>query len=80
MFEVGKSYRITTGVGEHEGYSSFTVLGWEAPLLKVEGAGITTIFNTNAPSFVSAELHDPEAREAAQAAWLDSLSEDDKAL
>lgn len=80
MFEVGKTYRITTGIGENEGYSSYIVLAYEAPLLKVEGAGITTIFNAQSPSFVSAELDDPEAREAAHAKWLDSLSDDDKNL
>lgn len=80
MFEVGRTYRITTGIGEAEGYSSYTVVAYEAPLLKVEGAGITTILNTNSPSFVSAELDDPEAREAAHNAFLDSLSDDDKNL
>lgn len=80
MFEVGRTYRITTGVGEAEGYCSYTVVAYEAPLLKVEGAGIVTVFNTHAPSFVSAELDDPEAREASQKAFMDSFSNDDKNL
>lgn len=74
MFEVGRTYRITTGIGDNEGYCSYVVVAYEAPLLKVEGAGITTIFNTSSPSFVSAELDDPEAREAAHKAFEESLS------
>ncbi len=61
MFEVGKTYRITTGTGDAEGYSSYTVLDYDAPLLKVEGGAGISIFNTHSPSFVSAELHQNDA-------------------
>ena len=54
MFEVGKSYRITTGVGDAEGYSVYKVLEWESPLLKVKASDGEHIFNTSSPSFVSA--------------------------
>lgn len=67
MFEVGRSYRITTGIGDNEGYSVFTVLAYEAPLLKIDGSGMETILNTSSPTFVSAEkiLRDDEKRPGA---------------
>ncbi len=69
MFEIGRTYRITTGIGDAEGYSTYDVIGYEAPLLKVTGAGQETIFNTCSPSFVSAEkvLTDEEE----QTRWTD---------
>jgi hypothetical protein len=56
MFEVGKKYRITHGQGDDVGYSGFTVLEVDMPLIKAEGPpGMLTIFNTHAPSFHKAE-------------------------
>ena len=60
MFEVGREYTITT-IEAHEGeespgFSLYKVVDWSFPLLKVEGAGIQTIFNVTSPKFVKAEL------------------------
>ncbi|MBZ6382255.1 MAG: hypothetical protein MIK27_12220 [Sphingomonas sanguinis] len=55
MFEIGRDYKITTGLGDYEGSSVSTVVAFEAPLLKVVAHGMETIFNTASPSFVSAE-------------------------
>ncbi|AGH49581.1 hypothetical protein G432_09280 [Sphingomonas sp. MM-1] len=55
MFEVGEKYEIATGIGEEEGTTVYTVLAYEAPLLKChDGTGHEYIFNTGSPSFVSA--------------------------
>lgn len=55
MFEIGEKYEITTGSGEEEGHSVYTVLDWQFPLLKVlDGVGHEYVFNTSSPSFVSA--------------------------
>jgi hypothetical protein len=63
MFEIGRYYRITTGIGDDVGYGIFRVLEVDLPLIKVEGAGTMTIINTHAPSFHNAELEegDPDA-------------------
>jgi hypothetical protein len=61
MFEVGRYYRITTGVGEDVGHGIFRVLEVDLPLIKVQGdVGTETIINTHASSFHSAEIHDRE--------------------
>ncbi|RYF50510.1 MAG: hypothetical protein EOO38_05480 [Cytophagaceae bacterium] len=65
MFEVGRSYRITTSDHDGTGSSSGIVVAWEAPLLKVERLGSYEIINTTAPQFVSAEPDD-EAHRTAQ--------------
>ena len=80
MFEVGKSYRIITLEGDEQCYANYTLESVELPLIKVSQAGRTKVINTSSLSFISAELDDPEAREAAQAAWLDTLSDDDKEI
>jgi hypothetical protein len=80
MFEVGRSYRITTAVGDDFEYSTYQVVKVELPLISLSQPGRTVIFNTSSSFFVSAELDDPEARQAAQAKWLDSLSDHDKSL
>lgn len=74
MFEVGRSYRITTSDHEGTGSSSGTVVAWEAPLLKVERLGSYEIINTAAPQFVSAEPND-EAHRNALAAAAKSISD-----
>ena len=56
MFQIGRTYRITTGIGEEEGYSNVTVIAYEAPLLRVEAIGRETVFNTSAASFIKAEM------------------------
>ncbi|MDG2535572.1 hypothetical protein P6144_18065 [Sphingomonas sp. HITSZ_GF] len=55
MFEIGRRYRVTTGLGEQRGYSSFTVEAWEPPLLKLKTPWDETIINTSSPEFISAE-------------------------
>jgi hypothetical protein len=55
LFEVGRTYRITTGIGDEKGYSSFVVEAWEPPLLKLKTPWSETIVNTASPDFVSAE-------------------------
>jgi len=37
MFEVGKHYYITYGIGDDVGSSGFTILEVDMPLLKAEG-------------------------------------------
>lgn len=60
MFEIGEKYEITTGLGEEEGHSVYTVVEVELPLLKVlDGVGHEYIFNTHSPSFVSANRRQP---------------------
>ncbi len=56
MFQNGRTYRITTKIREEEGYSNFTVVACEAPLLRVEAIGRETVFNTSAASFIKAEM------------------------
>lgn len=56
MFEVGKRYRITTGIGDEIGYSTSKVLAWERPLLTIETPTGELILNTSAAHFVSAEI------------------------
>jgi hypothetical protein len=80
VFEVGKTYRVTTLEGDEQSYSSYVLEGVENTLIKLSQPGRSLVLNTASPAFVSAELDDPEARAAAEAEWLDSLSEDDKAL
>jgi len=71
MFEVGRSYRITTSDHDGTGSSSGTVVAWEAPLLKVERLGSYEIINTAAPQFVSAEPDDEAHRTAQEAVAKD---------
>ena len=60
MFEAGQKYTITTidvsSGEESQGFSLYEVIDWSFPLLKVQGAGIETIFNVTSPKFVKAEL------------------------
>lgn len=55
MFDVGDKYEITTGIGEEQGSTVYTVIEWSAPLLKViDGVPHEYIFNTSSPHFVMA--------------------------
>lgn len=56
MFEVGRRYEITTGIGDEIGSSTSKVLAWEHPLLKIETPTGEEILNTSAPYFVSAKI------------------------
>ena len=58
MFVVGKWYKLTTLDGPLEtiGYITVQVIEVKLPLIKVNEAGHEKIINTNAPTFVSAEL------------------------
>lgn len=58
MFEVGRHYRISTGVGEDTGHGFFRVLEIEGVLIKVEGQTTVAIINTHSPNFHSAELQE----------------------
>lgn len=58
MFEVGRYYQITTGVGDEIGYSTSKVLAWESPLLKIHTPTGEEILNTCAPHFVGAKISD----------------------
>ncbi|MBD8620113.1 hypothetical protein IFT67_14380 [Sphingomonas sp. CFBP 13728] len=69
MFDVGRRYKITTGVGENEGYSTFEVVAFEFPLLKVTARGQETVFNTSSPSFVQAQRE--MTAEEEEARWTD---------
>jgi hypothetical protein len=59
MFEVGKSYTITMWENGGTGYSSWTVLEVDGPLIKVVGydPNVPTVFNTTSQAFVKAELN-----------------------
>ena len=76
MFEVGKAYKITTGTGDDLGYSTYSVLAFQAPLLKVRGGATEVILSTASPMFVSAELYDPELSRGPQSKLMQSLSDD----
>lgn len=55
MFEVGARYRINWLEGGQDTSSSFTVVAWEAPLLKVrQGDDAETVFNTSSSAFLKA--------------------------
>lgn len=57
MFEVGRRYEIRTIEDGVEGFSVFTVLDVDLPLIKIrDGVGYETILNTHCPNFVSANL------------------------
>ena len=76
MFEVGRTYRITTSDHDGQGYYSAKILEVELPLVKVERPGSYEIINTSSPCFVSAMPDDHQARDAAQAAadeWIKSF-------
>jgi len=66
MFQIGRTYRITTGVGEEEGYSNSTVVVNEAPLLRVEASGRETVFNTSAASFIKAKMEPAQEKRDAR--------------
>lgn len=59
MFEIGQDYRINWMEGGEESYSTFTVVSWEAPLLKVSQGEQETIFNTSASTFLKASPAKP---------------------
>lgn len=63
MFEVGRTYRVTTRDGDETGYITSTVLEVELPLVKFSSPGNYIILNTSAPSFVSAVPNDAKAKE-----------------
>lgn len=56
MFEAGRYYQITTGIGDGSGYSTSKVLAWDHPLLKIQTPTGEEILNTSAPYFVSAKI------------------------
>ena len=80
MFEIGKTYRIKMLEGEEQSDSYYTVESIDLPLLMVSQPGRSIVINTTSSVFISAELDDPEAREAAHNAFLDSLVEDEKVV
>lgn len=61
MFEVGGDYTITWLEGGVDSYSTFTVVSWEAPLLKVRQGDQETIFNASSSAFVSAKPRKAES-------------------
>jgi hypothetical protein len=64
MFEVGKHYYITHGIGDDVGSSGFTILEIDMPLIKAEGPpGMTTIFNTSSATFHKAVPLDRDPRD-----------------
>lgn len=68
MFETGREYEIRiledTSDGTVESYSTYEVLDWQPPLLKVKQFSRENIFNTASPYFVRAEkrLQDDEKK------------------
>lgn len=58
LFEVGRRYRISTGVGDEIGHGLFRVIAIDGPLLKLEGQATVTVINTHASSFHCAEIED----------------------
>lgn len=62
MFEVGRTYRITTS--DHDGisYRTAEILEVDFPLIKVSAPGNYEIINTASSSFVSAIPNDEKAK------------------
>jgi hypothetical protein len=57
MFEAGKWYQITMMEGGEEGYSTYQVLDYQHPLLKLRHvAAGEQIVNVNSPMFIRAQL------------------------
>ncbi len=72
MFEVGREYMFTTGLGKQENTWWGEVLEFSFPLIKVKGAAREIIINTSSPSFVSAQIQphrSPEQKEAERIKW-----------
>lgn len=78
MFELAKTYRITTIVGNTLTHVDYVVDDINLPLIQVRLEDISIIMNTSSQSFVSATLVDAGTARASQEAWLDSLSDEDK--
>jgi hypothetical protein len=68
MFEVGRSYRVTTADHEGQSYRSAEVLEVDLPLVKFSRLGNYEIINTASPSFVSAVPDDDQAKRDEEAA------------
>lgn len=62
MFEVGRTYKVTTKEGDETGYITRTVLEVDMPLVKFSDVGSYIIINTSAPSFFSAEPNDEKSK------------------
>jgi hypothetical protein len=56
MFEIGKWYVITMIEGGDEGYTTYQVVDFQAPLLKIRAHDGDRIINTASQNFVSARL------------------------
>ena len=78
MFEIGKTYRLKMLEGDEHSDSYYTVKRTDLPLLMVSQPGRSIVIKTPSTVFISAELDDPEAREAAHNAFFDSLVENEK--
>ena len=70
MFEVGKTYRITTGDGDERRYSIYTVLEADGPLLKVQTGGVDKVINTSSSTFIEAELFEGDSKSGSKFASL----------
>lgn len=87
MFEVGRTYRITTSDHEGQSYYNADLIEVELPLIKLERVGNYEILNTHSPCFVSAVPDDEKARADQEAAHRDfmqkinsRMSDEDKGL
>lgn len=74
MFEVGRDYEIHTLEGSDDGpvhvYSTFEVVEWAPPLLRVKQPHAERVFNTSSLYFVSAEKQLREDEKEPLPDWL----------
>lgn len=86
MFEVGRDYEIhtleDTSDGTVESYTTYEVLDWQPPLLKVKQFNRENVFNTSSAYFVRAEkqLRDDEKKPSKFDQLIAKLSPDDQNL
>ena len=72
MFEVGREYIFTTGVGHDTATWLGEVTEIDLPLIKIKGPKGENIINTFSSSFVSAQIQpyrSPEEKEADRIKW-----------
>jgi hypothetical protein len=83
MFEVGRDYEIhtleDTSDGTVESYTTYEVMDWQPPLLRVKQFNRENVFNTSSAYFVRAEkqLRPDEKKPSKYDALIAKLSPDD---
>lgn len=74
MFELGRDYEMHFVDGGNEAQSTFTVVDWQPPLLKLRQPDMPdTIFNTNSTHFIRASLSRHDRGTAKHSATISPL-------